>query len=201
MSALWNDERNGVIAVYKDRGVVASKRVAGVTKEMLHGASGKFFNLSRVKADELRHLVPVLGEVLRTRDNVSDRDGHRVRAFEQIAKVIDVVHDAELFLSLAQHAELKTAYVSFYEHYNCLRHIAAASGRAMYNITIKFHAMHRVIHYAQWCNPSAHWAYGFEDFMGKIVRAAQACSHGTPPHLVGARVLENYRLALHLQMR
>ena len=198
LANLWND----VLGIYGEDGFEAQmkSRISAVTKEMLGGSKGIFYKVSRLKAAELRHLVPVLLELLRRRDTMTDRDGHRILAFEAMAKALNIVHTSTLFLSATQHAELKASYTSFLEHYHMLREIAAAKGLKLYNITFKFHGLLHTIDYAKWCNPSAHWCYGFEDFMGKIVRAAQSCSHATPPQFVGRKVVENYQLALHLQM-
>ena len=178
-----------------------SNRISNVTKEMLGGKKSTFYNLSRCKAAELRHLVPVILEVLRRLDTGSDRDGHRILAFEHIAGCLDVVHKSRLFLSTQEHTTLTDRYSRFLKHYHVLRELAVVRGRKLYNLTFKFHALLHTVAYAKWCNPSAHWCYGFEDFMGKVVTAAQSCSHAAPPRLDGCKVLENYRLALHLQMQ
>ena len=195
---VWND----VVGLYGEAyfEMQRKNRISAVTKEMLGGSKGSFYKVSRCKAAELRHLVPVLLELLKRRDTMTDRDGHRILAFEAMAKALSIVHTSSLFLSASEHAELKASYTTFLEHYHVLRQMAAAKGLKLYNITFKFHGLLHTIDYAKWCNPSAHWRYGFEDFMGKVVRAAQSCSHASPPHPIGRKVLGNDQLGLHLQM-
>ena len=116
LANLWND----VLGIYGEPGfeVQMKSRISAVTKEMLGGSKGLFYKVSRCKAAELRHLVPVLLELLRRRDTKTDRDGHRILAFEAMANALNIVHTSTLFLSATQHAELEANCTSFLEHYH-----------------------------------------------------------------------------------
>eukprot|EP00969_Alexandrium_andersonii_P024934 1089321-Alexandrium_andersonii.AAC.1 len=59
--------------------------------------------------------------------------------------------------------------------------------------------MCHVVEQCQYINAKMFWCYGGEDFVGRMSVLAHACTRGTPPHQVSSKLVEKYRLALHLK--
>ena len=62
----------------------------------------------------------------------------------------------------------------------------------------KLHSLYHVAEFSRYMNPRFIWAYGGEDFMGTMVMSGKACVTSSPMHLIGNKVMENFRLALNI---
>ena len=85
-------------------------------------------------------------------------------------------------------------------HYEWLANYRIKQGLLLYNIASKLYCFWHMCQMSKFMNPRAAWAYGFEDFMGKLSRSAAACVSGTPAKLVGKKLCENYCVALRLRL-
>ena len=91
-------------------------------------------------------------------------------------------------------------YDAFLAHYDWLCRRALSAGFLFYNIVGKLHMLWHIVWHARYLNPVSHWEYEFEDFVGCMITSAQACMRGTPLHMVGTKVLQNYLLVLSLRV-
>ena len=67
-----------------------------------------------------------------------------------------------------------------------------------HNFVGKFHLMWHIVDLARWMIPLMLWCYSFETYIGHVVRAARACTTGTPMTGISRKVASNAALALHL---
>ena len=84
--------------------------------------------------------------------------------------------------------------------YNWLMQDALDRKLLLWGFTVKLHFLWHTCDLARFQNPRLIWCYPLEDFMGKIVGSAKGCIAGTPAHLIGKKVMENFRLILHIQL-
>lgn len=112
----------------------------------------------------------------------------------------NIMRENGVFLPGAVAAQFRDTMESVQLHYNALSVHAMQCGRLLYNSTIKLHMCYHLGCLARLTNPRFVWAYAFEDFMRVIITCGKACMAGTLTQNVPRKVVENYRLALHLRM-
>ena len=93
------------------------------------------------------------------------------------------------------------SYDRFLVHYNWLANYSMEHNILNYNIVVKLHCLWHICYHARYLNPRLTWCYEFEDFIGTIIAAAKACMAGSPLHIVGRKVLNNFLLIAQLRMR
>ena len=87
------------------------------------------------------------------------------------------------------------------EHYPWLLHYSLGRDELRYTIVPKLHYMWHIAYLSRYLNPRFCWAYPFEDFMNTLVVAAKANLAGSPMKLIGNKVLDNFYMALDLELR
>ena len=92
-------------------------------------------------------------------------------------------------------------YDLFLLHYNKVASDSMKKGELLFNCTTKFREMWHIMDMGRFLNPRLSWCYSFEDFIGRLKRAAAACFSGTPMYNVPGKLMENYILALTLELR
>eukprot|EP00969_Alexandrium_andersonii_P035148 1538889-Alexandrium_andersonii.AAC.1 len=110
--------------IYEEQGT--RHRIRRVTKDMV---GGPFAHLTRCKAAELAALVPVMRQYVEERDTGSERDGHRVLAYQALEEMYNIIRSAPVFLSADQSAALTDACAVFLKHYNALATISLAASK------------------------------------------------------------------------
>ena len=175
------------------------ERFTHLTLEMFRKEAA-FAELSG-QAAETRHLLPVLTALCQELGCRSDRDRHRLAALQAISAFYSTIAQASRFPSQAEAAAAADAVETFCLHYHWLARHSVDRGVLCYNFPFKFHALWHIAQSARFQNPTSTWCYAFESFLGQVVRAARACTPGTPMPLVCRKVCENYTLALHLELQ
>lgn len=122
-------------------------------------------------------------------------------------KTLDTLSDIYTVFQCAGHRlsdfefdRVVRAYDTFLLHYNWLTKHNVDKGVLCYNFVGKFHMMWHIVDLARWVNPMLLWCYSFESYIGHVVRAAQACTAGTPMTGISRKVATNAALALHLAL-
>ena len=125
---------------------------------------------------------------------------HRVRAVACLVKIYRAFKDNGLFLerdvALGAMEDLRV----FYEHYHWLACHAVDNGEMNYAVKQKMHTLFHIVDHSKYLNPRFTWCYAYEDFMGTVVTCARACVAGSPMHIVGKKVLDNFLLVLSLPL-
>ena len=92
-------------------------------------------------------------------------------------------------------------YDLFLVHYNHIATLSMHRGDLLFNMTTKFHEVWHVVYFGRFLNPRMMWCYSFEDFIGKIKKAAQSCVAATKMHNIPGKLMGNYILALSIELR
>ena len=111
-------------------------------------------------------------------------------------RIYAIIKESDMFLTPAAAQEMVENCDLFLVHYNAL-HLHYEPNK-VYALTIKHHMLWHICWMARWLNPRCMWCYDFEDFCGKMCRSAKACVAGTPMHLIGAKVCDNFLVATEL---
>ena len=85
-------------------------------------------------------------------------------------------------------------------HNNALLQASLQDGSLLYPVHFKHHLLWHIVYSARWLNPAACWCYQWEDIMGKMVKVARNCVAGTPMTKVGSKVMEQFLLALNVEL-
>ena len=174
-------------------------RITRITRSMFETSS--FACLGHIRASEARALVPVILALVRKYNNGTDHDLHRLLALDLLNQMYSIIMPSGHFLTEEQSSHLLELCDLFLLHYNWLTNDALSSGRKLYNITYKTHMIWHMCAMAKYLNCRSSWAYGFENFMGKICRSAHAVINGTPIEQVGGKLARNYLMALEIELR
>ena len=169
-----------------------TKRVSQVTKGMMGGFKSSRPAQISLKAAESRHLVKPILSLLRKDMNRTTLDKHRIRAYECVDDMYEVIMTSGFVLSDAEADAIESAVDQFLLHYNVLAKAAEEKGLFLYHVTPKFHWLWHIARFAKFLNPRLIWCYAFEDFVGRIQRCASSCQAGTPLWKVPVKCTDNY---------
>ena len=167
-----------------------SKPISGLTFGML-GDIHNFPQLG-VHAAESRQLLHPMLSLVRKHMNRTALDKHRIAAYEHIAAFYDVIMSAGLVLTDDEADTAAESIDKFLLHYNVLSKKAHADSLRLYGITPKFHWMWHISRFSRFLNPRVVWCYQYEDFIGRIQRAAASCQVATPMWKVPGKCMTNY---------
>ena len=117
-----------------------------------------------------------------------------------VDRLIDIIDDAGMFLTSAEHSELTVALGHFNGHYAWLNKWAEAQDKLLFNITIKFHMNVHLVASAQFLNPRYFWCFRGEDYVGKVSALAASVSMGVGIIALSQKVVMKYRHWLHLRL-
>ena len=129
-----------------------------------------------------------------------ERDCVRLKCLVSINKAYAIIEFADTFLTQNESAKLLEIVDGFLIYYHWMVQDALNTGKILFNFTPKFHMLWHLAHMSQWINPRLTWCYSFEHFVGSVVRSARASMAATAMHRIGAKVLDNMCLLLHVQI-
>lgn len=152
-----------------------------------------------LKAAEIRGMIPEIARLCRERCDGSVWGMHQLRMIDALAAAYRAIHDGDVVLRGADFERLRAAVGTFLLEYSYLSRCALDAGRVVYNVIPKCHYMHHLMVSAQWLNPRFTWCYTGEDLVGKASVLAHSCSMGTPCYSVPEKMMQKYRLAMHIQ--
>ena len=174
-------------------------RFSQITLEMFRHA-GSYAQL-KGKAVECSHLLPVLAALCEELGCQTERDQHRLRALKLLAGFYRLARVSPLVPSRAVAGEAVALVDTFLLHYHWLGKVAMDHGRLLYNFPIKFHYLWHIARNMRFQSPVSVWCYGFESFVGRIVRCAQSCTAGTSMSLISHKVAMNFACAFDLYLQ
>ena len=155
--------------------------------------------LKFIKAAEGRHMVKCVTALARERNSGSQVHIHRyivMRALDRMYRCMDT--DG---FQLDDHPAFKKRVNEFMCHYSALARIAVNDGRMLWSIVPKFHFTFEVAEQARWESPRLFWCYSGETHVGYISRLGHTCLKGHPVYSVPAKLMQKYRIGLHLRLR
>ena len=153
--------------------------------------------LSAKSADAQQLLFVMVGVAQELSDG-SDRCNHSILALHFLASMYRIFKGGDMFLTEEQSSEALEHVQSFFEHYSWLLQDAVASGDMFFPVVSKLHSLYHVAEFSRYMNPMSIWAYVGGDFMGTMVMSRKACVTSSPMHLIGNKMMVNFRLALNI---
>lgn len=155
---------------------------------------------SAIKGRETRYLVPVALQLCREHAE-GQHAGHRLRCFEHLNAVYELLDQRVYNFTSDQKAEFRIHMMKCLQHYLVLHKEAADAGKMLWNITIKAHFAAHLCDQADHSNPRVWWCYGSESMVGRISRLASSCTAGTASYLVSLKLMDKYRAAIHIMWK
>lgn len=171
-----------------------------------HAPHSRFPHL-KGKAAETRCLLPIVAEILKDdRCDLIRRPGGNNRdvlplklmqdCLDHFVRVSDLIDKAPTVpgrtygLKVFEHMQ----YGLFY--YHLLASLRFYKGQKRWNVVNKHHFAHHLAERAATCSPRLVWTYGYEDLVGRGIRAAHVCAKSNPRILLGNVFMEKYRSIL-----
>jgi len=117
-----------------------------------------------------------------------------------LAKLYDIIDRNHFHLTAADAQLFGDVVQSFLQRYAWLCSDCQARDRKTWHLTIKFHMEIHLAEQSRFMNPKLGWNYGYEDFVGKVVRIAKSCLVSRAHVKVPEKVLSKYLLALSIRI-
>eukprot|EP00971_Amphidinium_carterae_P351522 6492152-Amphidinium_carterae.1 len=158
----------------------------------------------RAKANQARHFVPVLLQLLQETPAMGSGEyvKHRLLCTQALISLYQVFESAGLLLSNGEAATATKYGNEFLFHYNWLAVGSMRAGRLRWQVTIKFHYLaHMETWLAHGNNPKYLSTYGGEDFVGKIARIGKACTAGKPTYRIASLLLSKLQAGRACRLR
>lgn len=154
------------------------------------------------KAAESKHLAPALLDVCRVALNSgSEVDQHILAALTAMCSLVDLLDQADIFLTDAQSREALNLAYRFLDEYAWLNAWAESEDLLLFNAgALKFHTFFHLIDNARFLNPRFHWTFRNEDFVGKVSLLAHSASMGVRATKLSMKACAKYRILLHLRL-
>ena len=116
------------------------------------------------------------------------------------AKAYTIMDNSGVFLNRTDSERFPVIMEEFQVCYHVLASDSLEKGVFRYNSTIKHHWAFHIGRHARWLNPKVCHCYAWENFVGLLQQAAEACTAGTAVHLTPNKLMQNYLhvLSLHL---
>ena len=153
-----------------------------------------------LKAANVRALVPMCAELARQYRDASDEvRRHMLAMICKLSKLYDIMHSSGLVVPEASHLQMVEASDKFLLHYNWLSKAAVQNTIKMWLVVPKFHYHYHLVEGFWGLNPKYFWCYGGEDLVGRASTLCHSCVRGTANHEVSSKMLEKYRVAMHLK--
>jgi hypothetical protein len=187
---------------YKELGIV--NQLGNLTISMFSDekAYGATFPRLHSKANEARHLLPCVLEILKeTRDQGSIYEGHRLATVVHLCRFYAICENHAVHLPEASHVAAKDAIERFLSHYTWLNNWATSCNKLRWQVTIKFHYLDHVAPLTKFLNPKHGSCYPGESFVGKIARMAHAASFGKPAHALGRFIMHRLHMLAAIASR
>ena len=131
----------------------------------------------------------------------SDRDLHRLAAFQNLSEMYTIFKNGGMFLPRQQARRARECIDEFFGHWAWLLHYNIDRGELNYPINFKLHSLYHIADLSCYLNPTYTWAYEWEHFMHVVIRAAKACMAGSRMAIIGNEVMQNFYLVMDLHIR
>jgi len=167
------------------------------------------------KAAHMRHLVPVLIELLefvavaedyykdetRFSDTFRQIAKHRKFCLQHLNEYYTIIKSEGRYLSSSMADKVADAVSDSTEHYSMLATLAREHvGCLMYNIVPKAHLVHHIVEAAVYENPKYSWVYMEEDFIGRICKMARHAALGAGGARLTKGLMTKYERLIYVRL-
>ena len=174
------------------------KRLANLRETMLQGTP---FPKLHAKAAETKNLLQPVSSLLL---NFKDQDASQEHELLLMVQVLDDSHAIDVLLdqiegfkgSDAQGVELERLVYSMNMGITKLCHRFHNRNLFLFNFVPKNHYMFHLAQLGKHMSPKLAWCYMGEDLMHKVKVMAQGSFRGTPPKILGNKILRKYLVGL-----
>jgi hypothetical protein len=143
-------------------------------------------------------LVPVAAALSEKFDSGDPLHGHRRLCLRALADLCDFIDEGDLIWKTSYADKFEERVNTFLLHYTALATRAHTRRQKLWSMVPKSHYCAHLPQQARYLSPRASWTYGSEDMVGRIARLAHSTTAGTAPQLIASKVIDKYRLALHV---
>ena len=89
---------------------------------------------------------------------------------------------------------------NFLAHCTALKKEMEEQDRQLYHIVPKHHMAQHLGEAFAYMNPKFYWTFKAEDFVGKISKLGHSCSFGVPKSNLSTKLMQKYRIMVHLAL-
>ena len=155
--------------------------------------------LTKLKAAEVRGLVPAIAAIAQTMCNGSEESIRQGAIMKHLATASEVMHKADYTMTSSEYKIFQLSATKFLLEYNWLAAHAMENDEPRFSVVPKHHYFAHLVQQARFLNPRFTWCYSSEDFVGRMSALAHSCLVGTPIYQVASCMLDKYRVAMHLR--
>ena len=159
------------------------------------------FPKMKCKANEARHFLPVLKELLLLDGTHSTYTATRARLLDSLLAFYSLVDSHNLVLSNQEAAQGRMHLLMFLTDYSILSRRAVDAGVLKWQMTIKFHYLAHAAEGLVWANPKFTSTYAGESYVGKISKIAVSAAMGKPSALLGGLLMSKVQAGRAVRLR
>ena len=151
------------------------------------------------KAGEAKHLLPALVPVLEKMFEGTSKPEEQklITAASSLEKLVRLWDEAGTFLSGAEYGKSLALGKEFLDAYQWLHLWSLEKGRNSFAIVAKHHTFIHLVWNSRFMNPTRHWCFKGEDFVGHISKMAHSVSFGVSSIRLSQKITAKYRVLVH----
>ena len=119
---------------------------------------------------------------------------------QKLYEIIKHYDNVGAFLAPTEFAYGMSLAKRFFDSYHDLNSWALTIDRKLFHITHKFHSARHLFKETRHLNFRAHHNFRAEDFVGQISQLGHSCSFGVRSTRLPSKLVDKYRILLHLQL-
>ena len=154
------------------------------------------------KAAETKWLLPCLEALLAEVLDPEEDPIHStmLECIGALNQLISHMDNIGAFPTASEYKVVDRLAKRFFDCYQDLHDWALAKGRKLFHIVHKFHSCRHLFKNTRYLNYRAHHNFKAEDFVGQISQLAHSCSFGVGSTRLPAKIMEKYKILVHLQL-
>ena len=151
------------------------------------------------KAGEAKHLLPALVPCLEKLFEGTTElcEQKMLTAASSLEKLVQLWCDAGTFLTPREFAKAMTLGKEFLDAYKWLNAWSLEKGRNSFAIVAKHHTFIHMLWNSKFMNPTKHWCFLGEDYVGHISKLAHSVSFGVSSTRLTLKICPKYRVLVH----
>lgn len=152
------------------------------------------------KAGEGKHLLPAFVPVLEKifKGTAEQSELKMLQAASSLEKLVSLWCGAESFLSTQQFNKSMALGKEFLVAYQWLNEWSLEKGRNSFAIVAKHHTFIHLLWNSKFMNPTRHWCFLGEDYVGHMSKLAHSVSFGVSSTKLTTKISPKYRVLVHL---
>ena len=154
----------------------------------------------KCKGAETKYLLPIVAQISQETSTSSEEDRHRTHLLQSLSRFGDLLDTMPMFPAEAEAHDAQMAMAAVLEHADWLKQKAVVDGSELWHIVYKHHFAEHLAEACKWMNPRFGWTFRGEDYVGKVSLLPHSCCFGVRPMDLSGKILEKWRIMLHVKM-